>query len=85
MGVSDTFPIAFAKSQLAAGTLLPRTGRIFISVADRAKDQAVGVPAAWPKWVSNCWPRAARPAPGAGRNPRQRLRKLQRATPTSWT
>ena len=41
MGVSERFPIAFAKSQLAAGTLLPRSGRVFISVADRAKDLAV--------------------------------------------
>jgi len=38
MGVSARFPVAFAKSQLAAGTLLPRSGRVFISVADRAKD-----------------------------------------------
>ena len=37
MGVSERFSIAFAKSQLAAGTVLPSSGRIFISVADRAK------------------------------------------------
>jgi len=41
MGISDRFSIAFAKSQLAAGTVLPRSGRIFISVTDRAKDHAV--------------------------------------------
>jgi carbamoyl-phosphate synthase large subunit len=33
MGISDSFAIAFAKSQIAAGTLLPRQGRIFLSVA----------------------------------------------------
>jgi len=41
MGVSERFPVAFAKSQLAAGTLLPRSGRVFISVADRGKDLVV--------------------------------------------
>jgi len=42
MGVSETFPIAFAKSQLAAGTLLPKSGRIFVSVSRRHKDAIVG-------------------------------------------
>jgi carbamoyl-phosphate synthase large subunit len=41
MGISDRFSIAFAKSQLAAGTVLPRSGKIFLSVADRAKEQMV--------------------------------------------
>jgi carbamoyl-phosphate synthase large subunit len=41
MGVSERFSIAFAKSQLAAGTFLPTRGKIFISVAERAKDHAV--------------------------------------------
>ena len=41
MGVSDRFSIAFAKSQLAAGTFLPTSGKIFISVAARAKDHVV--------------------------------------------
>ena len=43
MGVSDRFSIAFAKSQLAAGTLLPTEGKIFVSVADRAKEHMVGL------------------------------------------
>ena len=43
MGVSERFSIAFAKSQLAAGTLLPPSGKIFISVADRAKEHMVGL------------------------------------------
>jgi carbamoyl-phosphate synthase large subunit len=37
MGVSERFSMAFAKSQLAAGTVLPREGNIFISVDDRHK------------------------------------------------
>ena len=41
MGISERFSIAFAKSQLAAGTVLPGKGTIFISVASRAKDQMV--------------------------------------------
>jgi carbamoyl-phosphate synthase large subunit len=32
MGISERFSMAFAKSQLAAGTVLPREGTIFISV-----------------------------------------------------
>jgi carbamoyl-phosphate synthase large subunit len=38
MGISERFSMAFAKSQLAAGTILPREGNIFISVADRQKE-----------------------------------------------
>jgi carbamoyl-phosphate synthase large subunit len=39
MGVSERFSIAFAKSQLAGGTVLPSSGRIFISLAtDSQKD-----------------------------------------------
>ena len=41
MGVAEEFPIAFAKSQIAAGTLLPRQGRIFVSMNDRSKAQFV--------------------------------------------
>ena len=41
MGISERFPLAFAKSQLAAGTLLPREGRIFVSVTDRNKHRVV--------------------------------------------
>jgi carbamoyl-phosphate synthase large subunit len=43
MGIDDTFPMAFAKSQLAANSALPLTGNIFISVADRDKVEAVGI------------------------------------------
>jgi carbamoyl-phosphate synthase large subunit len=37
MGISEEFPVAFAKSQIAAGTLLPRQGKVFVSVTDRDK------------------------------------------------
>ena len=44
MGVSERFSIAFAKSQIAAGILLPKDGRIFISVASRTdKEHMVGL------------------------------------------
>src|SRR5687768_11410651 len=41
MGISERFSIAFAKSQLAAGTVLPTQGKIFVSVARRHKEAAV--------------------------------------------
>jgi carbamoyl-phosphate synthase large subunit len=41
MGISERFSIAFAKGQLAAGTLLPTTGKIFVSVSARHKDGIV--------------------------------------------
>ncbi|HVU86418.1 MAG TPA: carbamoyl-phosphate synthase large subunit [Pirellulales bacterium] len=37
MGISDRFSIAFAKSQLAAGVVLPSTGTIFLSLTMRTK------------------------------------------------
>ncbi|MFM5903778.1 MAG: carbamoyl-phosphate synthase large subunit [Microbacteriaceae bacterium] len=41
MGIDVDFPTAFAKSQAAAGSALPKRGSIFISVADRDKPQVV--------------------------------------------
>ena len=41
MGISESFFIAFAKSQVAAGTVLPTGGKVFISVAERAKQHVV--------------------------------------------
>jgi carbamoyl-phosphate synthase large subunit len=38
MGISERFSIAFAKSQLAAGTLLPKSGKVFLSVTNRTKE-----------------------------------------------
>ena len=44
MGVGATFGLAFAKSQIAAGTPLPAAGTVFLSLADR--DKATGLEAA---------------------------------------
>ncbi|MHB1554329.1 MAG: carbamoyl-phosphate synthase large subunit [Acidimicrobiales bacterium] len=43
MGVDATFGLAFAKSQAAAGTQLPRAGTIFLSLADRDKPGGLAV------------------------------------------
>jgi carbamoyl-phosphate synthase large subunit len=45
MGIDDSFPMAFAKSQLAASSALPEAdaGQIFISVAERDKPEAVPI------------------------------------------
>jgi carbamoyl-phosphate synthase large subunit len=40
MGIDVDFPRAFAKSQLGAGTKLPTSGQVFISVKDRDKEAA---------------------------------------------
>ena len=37
MGISDTFGRAFAKAELAAGTILPTAGTVFLSLADPDK------------------------------------------------
>ena len=41
MGISERFSMAFAKSQLAAGTVLPHQGNIFVSVAEKGKPAVV--------------------------------------------
>ncbi len=43
MGIDDEFPLAFAKSQMAASATIPLLGNIFISVADRDKFEIVPV------------------------------------------
>ena len=43
MGIDDTFARAFAKSQFAAGTTLPETGLVFVSLNDRDKLGGVDV------------------------------------------
>ncbi len=43
MGIDDSFPMAFAKSQLAANASLPLSGIVFISVADRDKPEIAQV------------------------------------------
>jgi carbamoyl-phosphate synthase large subunit len=37
MGLSETFGMAFAKSQLGGGVVLPKSGKVFISVRDEHK------------------------------------------------
>jgi carbamoyl-phosphate synthase large subunit len=44
MGIDSDFTLAFAKAQLGAGTILPRSGTVFISVKDT--DKPVILPAA---------------------------------------
>ena len=43
MGISKRFPIAFAKSQLAAGVTLPTEGNVFVSVSSGHKARAVKI------------------------------------------
>jgi carbamoyl-phosphate synthase large subunit len=43
MGVDITFGLAFAKSQMAAGTRLPDSGTVFLSLADRDKPAGLDV------------------------------------------
>jgi len=41
MGIGESFGIAFAKAQLAAGTRLPNEGQVFLSLSDRDKVQGL--------------------------------------------
>jgi carbamoyl-phosphate synthase large subunit len=43
MGIDDSFPVAFAKSQLAASAALPPAGKVFVSVADRDKAEILPI------------------------------------------
>jgi carbamoyl-phosphate synthase large subunit len=43
MGIDASFPAAFAKSQLSAGTVLPTSGTVFISVREADKAAVVDV------------------------------------------
>jgi carbamoyl-phosphate synthase large subunit len=43
MGIDDNFPMAFAKSQMAANSPLPRKGKVFVSVARRDKAEVVPI------------------------------------------
>ena len=38
MGIDKKFPIAYIKSQIAAGNILPQHGSVFISVRDEDKE-----------------------------------------------
>jgi carbamoyl-phosphate synthase large subunit len=43
MGIDHSFGLAFAKSQMAVGFTLPRSGKIFISVHDSHKEKIVPI------------------------------------------
>ncbi len=43
MGVGKSFGEAFVKSQLAAGTILPRSGKVFLTVKNNDKARAVNI------------------------------------------
>jgi carbamoyl-phosphate synthase large subunit len=43
MGLDNSFPVAFAKAQIGAGTMLPSAGALFVSVKD--SDKPVVLPA----------------------------------------
>jgi carbamoyl-phosphate synthase large subunit len=43
MGIDDTFPMAFAKAQMGANSPLPESGTVFVSVADRDKQDIVPI------------------------------------------
>ena len=43
MGIARDFPTAFAKAQAAAGARLPRSGAVFLSVADHDKSAATAI------------------------------------------
>jgi carbamoyl-phosphate synthase large subunit len=43
MGEAETFGLAFAKAQLAAGLRIPPSGKVFISVNDRDKPNVAGI------------------------------------------
>jgi carbamoyl-phosphate synthase large subunit len=43
MGIDDNFPMAFAKAQMGANSPLPESGTVFVSVADRDKQDIVPI------------------------------------------
>src|SRR5262249_9174501 len=43
MGIDDTFPMAFAKAEMAATSALPESGTVFVSVADKDKPEIVPI------------------------------------------
>jgi carbamoyl-phosphate synthase large subunit len=65
MGVGKTFGEAFVKSQLGAGTHLPKSGKVFISVKNNDKARAVEVARGLVKLASRSSPPRARLPPSA--------------------
>lgn len=43
MGIAADFPMAFAKSQLSAGVVLPTTGNVFVSLNSRHKNRIASI------------------------------------------
>ncbi|MEQ9455103.1 MAG: carbamoyl-phosphate synthase large subunit [Phycisphaeraceae bacterium] len=43
MGIDASFPMAFAKGQMGAGTVLPLEGKVFLSVREADRPAAVGI------------------------------------------
>src|SRR5205085_11736385 len=41
MGLDYSYPVAFAKSQIGGGSILPRTGNVFISMRDGDKPRVI--------------------------------------------
>ena len=62
MGLDRDFAIAFAKSQLGAGSLVPTAGTVFVSVRDDDKPKIVEPSSGWKDWASRSSPPAARSA-----------------------
>jgi hypothetical protein len=43
MGIDKTFAAAYAKAQIAAGQRLPKSGKVFVSMSDKYKVDAVPI------------------------------------------
>ena len=88
MGISESFPIAFAKSQVAAGTVLPEQRHgVHQRQPSGRRSTSSNSAGGWSGWASSCWPPAARP-PGlqAARHPRADPDEAPpEGTPTCWT
>lgn len=43
MGIDDSFPMAYAKAELASGLIVPTSGHVFISLGDQDKESAIPI------------------------------------------
>lgn len=41
MGIDDSFPMAYAKAELASGLIIPTSGTVFMSLGDQDKESAI--------------------------------------------
>ena len=62
MGIDDDFRKAYLKSQLAADSPIPASGKVFISVRNRTSGCSCPWPSASWRWASPSWPPPAPPA-----------------------